>query len=117
MLVIDLEALWRDAKADTPVCSATGTTKNMILRAITQGARSCDAIEKTVPLCGGECALRNVSARGCRENAEAILKIYAPIYDMMTEDGGCERANPRPKPSACPGERSDKCGGCTGCGN
>ena len=114
--MIDLEMLWRDAKADTPVCAATGATKNMVLRAITQGARSYEEIKQHVPLCGGECALRNVSARACRENTEAILKIYAPIYDMMTEDGGCHRANPKPKPAGCTGARSDKCGGCTACG-
>ena len=114
--MIDLEMLWRDAKAETPVCAATGATKNMILRAITQGARSYEEIEKSVPLCGGECAMRNVSARGCRENAEAILKVYAPIYDMMTENGPCRRTTPQPKQTSCSGVRGDKCGGCTGCG-
>ena len=61
--MIDLEGLWRDAKAGTPVCAVTGTTKNAVLNAITEGARTLEDIEKTVPLCGGECALRNVS--GC----------------------------------------------------
>ena len=28
--MIDLEGLWRDAKAATPVCAVTGATKNMI---------------------------------------------------------------------------------------
>ena len=83
--MIDLDGLWRDAKAATPVCAVTGATKNMILNAITEGARTLEDIEKTVPLCGGECALRNVSGCG-------------------------------PKPEGCPGTRSEKCGGCTGCG-
>ena len=55
--MIDLEGLWRDAKAATPVCAVTGATKNMILNAITEGARTLEDIEKTVPLCGGECAI------------------------------------------------------------
>ena len=87
--MIDLEGLWRDAKAATPVCAVTGATKNMILNAITEGARTLEDIEKTVPLCGGECALRNVSGCGCRENAAALLKIYVPVFEMMTEGGGC----------------------------
>ena len=91
--MIDLEGLWRDAKAATPVCAVTGATKNMILNAITEGARTLEDIEKTVPLCGGECALRNVSGCGCRENAAALLKIYVPVFEMMTEGGGCRQTS------------------------
>lgn len=114
--MIDLEGLWRDAKADAPVCAVTGATKNMVLNAITEGARSVEDVEKSVPLCGGECAGRNISACGCRENVGALLKIYVPVYEMMTEGGGCRHAKPAPKPAACPGVRTEKCGGCTGCG-
>ncbi len=114
--MIDLERLWRDAKADTPICAVTGTTKNMVLNAVTCGARSVEDIENAVPLCGGECALRNVSACSCRENAEAILKIYVPIYEMMAEGGGCRHNKPAQKPAACAGTLTDKCGGCAGCG-
>lgn len=86
--MIDLESLWSDARADTPVCSKTGTTKTMVLGAITKGARDVDAVARMVPLCDGECALKNVSCRSCRENVEAILHFYAPINDMMKE-GHC----------------------------
>lgn len=86
--MIDLESLWSDARADTPVCSKTGTTKSMVLSAITKGARDVDAIAQMAPLCNGECALKNVSCRPCRENVEAILSFYAPINDMMKE-GHC----------------------------
>ena len=113
--MIDLEGLWRDAKAATPVCAVTGATKNMILNAITEGARTLEDIEKTVPLCGGECAMRNVSGCGCRENAAALLKIYVPVFEMMTEGGGCRHKKPAPQPEGCPGVRSEKCGGSTGC--
>ncbi len=113
--MIDLEALWRDAKAGTLVCAVTGTTKNMILNAVTEGARTLEDIEKAVPLCGGECASRSVSGCGCRENAAALLKIYVPVYEMMTEGGGCHK-KPEPKPEGCSGVRTEKCGGCTGCG-
>ena len=37
--MIDLVSLWRDVKADTPVCTVTGTTKNMILNAMMDGAQ------------------------------------------------------------------------------
>lgn len=94
--MIDMEGLWRGAKEETPVCAATGTTKKMILRAITDGARSYEELAAAVPLCGGACAARSVSARGCRENAETLLKIYAPVYGMMTEGGGCARHKERP---------------------
>lgn len=114
--MIDLEGLWRDAKAATPVCAVTGATKNMILNAITEGARTLEDIEKTVPLCSGECALRNVSGCGCRENAAALLAIYVPVFEMMTEGGGCRHKKPAPKPEGCTGVRTEKCGGCTGCG-
>ena len=80
----------------------------MILNAITEGARTLEDIEKTVPLCGGECALRNVSGCGCRENAAALLKIYVPVFEMMTEGGGCRHGRPTPKPEGCPGTRSEK---------
>ena len=106
--MIDLEGLWRDAKAATPVCAVTGATKNMILNAITEGARTLEDIEKTVPLCGGECALRNVSGCGCRENAAALLKIYVPVFEMMTEGGGCRHGRPAPKPEGMPRRRAAK---------
>ncbi|MDO5115765.1 MAG: hypothetical protein Q4D58_06675 [Synergistaceae bacterium] len=117
--MIDLESLWRDAKADAKVCTVTGTTKNTILSAIMDGARSFEAVAAAVPLCGdNECALRNPSGRGCRENVEALLSVYLPVYEMMTEDGGCHHHKPQPKakPEGCSGTRSDSCGGCTGCG-
>ena len=115
--MIDLESLWRDARADTPVCTVTGTTKNMILNAMMEGAHSYEAMAKAVPLCeDNECASRNPSGRGCRENVEAIISIYLPVYEMMTEGGGCHH-EPRPgaKPEGCSGLRTDACGGFTGC--
>lgn len=87
--MIDLESLWRDAKPDTPVCSVTGTTKNMVLGAIMNGARSLEEISAALPLCGGGCALKNVSGCGCRENTEALLSVYRPVIEMMTGGGGC----------------------------
>lgn len=113
--VIDLESLWRDAKANTVVCSETGATKNMVLNAITEGAASPEDVEKSVPLCGGACAYRNPSGRGCRENVEALLAVYLPVYRMMTEDGGCHKKHVR-APEGCTGTRTEMCGGCTGCG-
>lgn len=96
--MIDLVSLWRDAKADTPVCTVTGTTKNMILNAMMDGAHSYEAMAKATPLCAdNECAERNPSGRGCRENVEALISIYLPVYEMMTEGGGCRHSNCRVK--------------------
>ncbi len=116
--MIDLESLWRDARADTPVCTVTGTTKNMILNAIMEGAHDYEAIAKAAPLCTDNvCAARNPSGRGCRENVAAIVSAYLPIYEMMREGGGCHHHTPQPKakPAGCSGARTDACGGCTGC--
>lgn len=96
--MIDLERLWRDADAKTPICTKTGATKNMVLGAIMKGARSFEDIAAAVPLCAdNECALRNPSGRGCRENVGALLSIYVPIHEMMTEGGGCAHHRPRKK--------------------
>ena len=89
LTMIDLESLWRDAKPEAQVCSVTGTTKNMVLAAVMNGARSFEEISAAAPLCGGECAMQNISGRGCRENAEALLSVYLPVFEMMTEGGGC----------------------------
>lgn len=119
--MFDLEALWRSAATDAEVCTATGTTKNMVLAAIMQGAKDFDSLKKEVPLCpDNECAKVNPSDRGCRENAEALLAAYVPVYEMMTEDGGCSHILQglagKPKEDGCSGERSSACGGCTLCG-
>lgn len=115
--MIDLNALWRDARSDAKVCSETGATKNMVLNAITDGAKSWDDVAKSVQLCGGsQCALRNPSGIGCRENVQALLDVYVPIFEMMSAGGGCHHEHPAPKPSDCSGKKSGGCGGCTGCG-
>lgn len=95
--MIDIERLWRDAKADAPVCAVTGTTKNAVLSAITDGARTLEDIEAAVPLCGGDCAPRSISGCGCRENVLALLKVYVPVFEMMSEGGGCHRGKTAPE--------------------
>ncbi len=88
--MIDLEGLWRQAGADMKVCTTTGSTKNMVLAAITNGARDYQAVAAAVPLCGDNgCSSHNPSGRGCHENVAALLAVYVPIYEMMTEGGGC----------------------------
>lgn len=119
--LFDLEALWRSAAPDVKVCTITGTTKNMVLSAVMNGAKDFESLAKELSLCkDDECAKINASGRGCRENAEALLAIYVPVYDFMTENGGCSHvlndlAAKSPKDS-CGGERSSACGGCTLCG-
>jgi hypothetical protein len=119
--MFDTEAHWRAAAPETKVCTITGTTKNMVLSAIMDGAKDFETLSKKVALCGdNECAKNNPSGRGCRENAEALLSIYVPVYELMTENGGCshvlKKTEAKPKPDACSGEKSAACGGCSLCG-
>ena len=115
--MIDLEGLWRDARADVVVCSETGAAKNDILNAITEKAYTFDEVAKRVKLCSGGCELKNPSGCGCRENVEAIIAVYAPVFQMMSEGGGChhQKAERSDKPAGCTGKRTESCGGCTGC--
>lgn len=110
-----LESLWREASPDTAVCTIEGTTKNMVLRAITEGARDFDSLGEKVRFCeNNECAKINVSKRGCRENIQALFDIYLPVFALMAEDGGCRHTNcvgTRDKSKRAP--KSDACGGCT----
>lgn len=119
--MFDLESLWRSAPSDAKVCTVTGATKNQVLSAIMEGVKDFDSLKKVVPLCDdNECAKQNASGRGCRENAEALLAAYVPVYEMMTEGGGCshllKNLDAQPKPEGCGGERSSACDGCTLCG-
>ena len=117
--MIDLEGLWRMADSSTKVCSKSGATKNMVLDAIMNGARTAEEVKKSVALCGGECAKHNASGRPCADNVEAMLAVYLPIHDMMTEGGGCHHAKPkrRPELEAAPGcgKEGPDCAGCSGC--
>jgi len=88
----DIERFWKDAPADCVVCASTDATKNMVLRAIVNGARDIESLKKTVSLCGtDECAALNPAECGCVESAKALLSIYVPVYEIMTADGGCKQ--------------------------
>jgi hypothetical protein len=113
--MLDLERLWRDAPADTKACTLTGSTKNMVLNAITEGARTFEDVKKAVQLCeNNDCAKINPSKRGCVENVKALLEIYVPVFDMMQGAGGCLKQSGKsydpPK-----FEKGPACEGCTGC--
>lgn len=113
--MLTLESLWRDAPPETEVCTIEGTTKNMVLCAITEGAKDFNSLSERVRLCkDNECAKINPSKRGCRENAQALLDIYAPVFQLMTQDGVCQREEQQPSVN-----KSQKrgCGGCTLCGD
>ena len=87
----DLEKLWREASPKYSVCILNNVTKNMVLDAITNGAYDLDALKKVLPLCrGNECAKVSATGRGCKENAEMLLKIYVPVFKMMSAGGGCK---------------------------
>ena len=46
----DIERFWKDAPADCVVCASTDATKNMVLRAIVNGARDMESLKKAVSL-------------------------------------------------------------------
>lgn len=113
--MLTLESLWRDAPPETEVCTVEGTTKNLVLRAITEGAADLESLRAKVSLCGNnECAKINPSKRGCAENAQALLDIYVPIFQIMTGNGPCHKKKDQP---AAEQGNNDSCDGCTLCGN
>lgn len=113
--MLTLQTIWREAPAESEVCTIEGTTKNMVLRAITEGARDMQSLKDKVRLCeNNECARINVSKRGCLENAQALLEVYLPIFRLMTEGGGCPHADLAPPVASC-GDKAGEEGGCGGC--
>lgn len=118
--MLTLELLWREASPETEVCTIEGATKNMVLRAITEGATNFDSISKRIRLCeNNECAKINASERGCCENIQALLNIYLPVFALMTDGGGCQSpqrtlAERENESKRAQGSRS--CKGCTLCG-
>lgn len=93
--MLTLESLWREAQPESQVCTIEGTTKNMVLKAITEGAADLASLRERVRLCeNNECAKINASKRGCRENAQALLDVYLPVFAVMTEGGGCPHTKP-----------------------
>lgn len=105
-----LEKFWRDAPAGYTVCAETGVTKNMVLNAIIDGAKDLDALRKAVHLCRDDsCSAKNPSGRGCSENAEVLLSIYAPIFELMKEGHSHDHC------SDCGSKSSGSCGSCKLC--
>lgn len=114
--MLDVEKLWRDARADAKVCTITGATKNMVLAAITEGARSFEEIRENVTICkNNECAKNNPSGRGCVDSINTLLDIYVPVFDLMTEGGGCSHSKGGSPAEPIKFDRGPACGDCTGC--
>lgn len=80
--MFDVVKFLKDAPTSQVICAETGATKNMVLNAIMDGAKSAEDVAKSVSLCGK-------AACGCRRNVEALLTAYLPIYDIIFEGGGC----------------------------
>lgn len=105
-----LEKFWRDASANCEVCAETGVTKNMVLRAIVNGASDLETLRMEVPLCDGDrCTSKNSSGAGCSENATTILSIYAPTYAAM------QKGHDHDYVSEGENEPSKDCGNCNLC--
>ena len=94
---MEQEKLWRDAAMKYPVCILSGVTKSDVIYEISEGADTIEKLREKLPLCkNNECAAHSPAGRGCRENAETLLKIYAPVWKMMNENK-CHCAHSKPK--------------------
>lgn len=114
--MLTLESIWREATPETEVCTIEGSTKNMVLRAITEGANDFESMKEKVCLCeDNECAKINASKRGCRENVQALLDVYLPVFAIMTEGGGCPHTQFTPPANKCSEESGGSKGGCGDC--
>lgn len=81
-----LEQLWRSAAMEYPVCILNNVKKADVLFAISHGADTLEKLKEALPLCkDNECAKHSPLNRGCKENARALLEIYAPVWTMMKE--------------------------------
>lgn len=78
--MFDVENYLRTCPAEQIVCVETGATKNMVLSAITAGAKNFAEVAKSVELSRDGDTVRNV---------ETLLKIYAPVFGLMSAGGGC----------------------------
>lgn len=82
-----LEELWRGAAMKYPVCILSGVTKSDVIYEISEGADTLEKLKEKLPLCrNNECAAHSPAGCGCKENAEALLEIYAPVWKMMNEN-------------------------------
>ncbi|MDO4218896.1 MAG: hypothetical protein Q4C78_02780 [Synergistaceae bacterium] len=82
--MIDLVALWQNAKENDFVCSKNKITKRNVLALITNGANNLREVKKNINFsCDGSCAAKNPSGRSCDENIEALLEIYVPLFELM----------------------------------
>jgi len=85
-----LSRLWRSAAMKYPVCILSGVTKADVLFEISHGADTLEKLQEKLPLCkNNECAAHSPTGRGCKENVEVLLAIYAPVWQMMKE-GHCK---------------------------
>ncbi|MDO5563083.1 MAG: hypothetical protein Q4F74_05660 [Synergistaceae bacterium] len=80
--MFDIVKFLKDAPAGQVVCPETKATKNMVLNAIMDGAKTADDVMKSVDICGKP-------GCGCRRNVEALLEAYLPVYDIIYAGGGC----------------------------
>ena len=78
--MFDVENYLRTCPAEQIVCVETGATKNMVLSAITAGAKNFAEVAKSVELSRDGDTVRNV---------ETLLNIYAPVFGLMSAGGGC----------------------------
>ena len=69
-----IEKLMRDVPPTFVICEKTGATKNLVLKAIMDGAKDFDSIKETVDLCN------DIT---CHNRVEALLKMYLPIYETL----------------------------------
>ena len=78
--MFNIENYLRSCPAEQVICVETGATKKMVLAAITGGAKTFAEVAKSVELMRDGDSVRNV---------ETLLKIYAPVFGLMSAGGGC----------------------------
>lgn len=75
---------WKDAPASRLVCYCKNVTKENIICAITNGARSLEDIQRETFACtGGKCKTENPSGMCCEKDILEMLAYYAPLAEAL----------------------------------
>lgn len=79
---------WKKAPASQTVCYCNNVNKEQIVRAISRGAETVEAVTSlTGAGKGSECATKNPSGRCCRPDIQALIDAYLPALKAIKS--GC----------------------------
>lgn len=88
----NIEKLMREAGADFVICDKSAATKNMVLKAIMDGAKSLDSVKERLDICNDSKSVAYV---------EALLKIYLPVYDIIFDGNKCGHNHEKTSSTGC----------------